>query len=256
LPTPTTLPQSSRYSYPADAESIRRTFRILTDLDSLEALPIAHPAVGVGGSIGDITWDPSRAEALIDGGVERGMEYTVHSKIVIPTPGQLDLVDRLAPQAYGKWIQLPADLDPRFEEIAARWTADVTSNYRKVLAIQQRLHAPSFTYSEGVDTGVDADGLIEFLTRTRAGFCQHYAAAMTVLVRALGLPARIAVGFRPGTLQEDGSYLVRSTDAHSWVEVLFAGYGWLPFEPEPPHGPGTIHPNAHAGRYLEPTGVR
>ena len=68
------------------------------------------------------------------------------------------------------------------------------------------------------------------------------------MVRTLGLPARIAVGYRAGTPQEDGSYLVRTADAHVWVEVLFPGYGWLPFEPEP----GTVHPNAQAGTYLSP----
>ncbi|MGH2681514.1 MAG: transglutaminase-like domain-containing protein [Actinomycetota bacterium] len=54
---------------------------------------------------------------------------------------------------------------------------------------------------------------------------EHYTAAMVVMVRELGLPARIAVGFRPGTQQEDGGYLVQTGDAHVWVEVLFPGYG-------------------------------
>jgi transglutaminase-like putative cysteine protease len=71
---------------------------------------------------------------------------------------------------------------------------------------------------------------------------------MAVMVRALGMPARIGVGYRAGTLQADGSYLVRSSDVHAWVEVLFPGYGWLQFEPEA----GTAHPNARPGTYLEP----
>ena len=105
-----------------------------------------------------------------------------------------------------------------------------------------------FVYSTDVGTADDADDLLEFLTRTRTGFCQHYTAAIVVLVRSLGLPARIAVGYRAGTQQEDGSYLVQSDDAHVWVEVLFPGYGWLPFEPEA----GTTHPIALAGTYLNP----
>ena len=91
--------------------------------------------------------------------------------------------------------------------------------------------------------------MVEFLTKTRVGYCEHYASAMAVMVRALGLPARIAVGFRSGTRQENGSYLVQTTDVHVWVEVLFPGYGWLQFEPEP--GP-VPHPNAQAGTYLNP----
>ena len=176
------------------------------------------------------------------------MEYTVRSRIVVPTPEELDQVDHLGPRAYGRWTELPADLDPRFGQIAERWTADATTNYRKVLAIQQHFHSGAFVYSTDVETDDDADGLLEFITQTKAGFCQQYTAAMTVMVRALGLPARIAHGFRAGTQQEDGSYLVQTKDAHVWVEVLFPGYGWLQFEPET----GTAHPNATAGTYLNP----
>ena len=74
---------------------------------------------------------------------------------------------------------------------------------------------------------------LAFLTQTKAGFCQQYATAMAVLVRELGIPARIAVGYQEGTLQDDGTYLVQTKDAHAWVEVFFEGYGWLPFEPTP-----------------------
>jgi transglutaminase-like putative cysteine protease len=70
------------------------------------------------------------------------------------------------------------------------------------------------------------------------------------MVRALGLPARVAVGFRSGIQQTDGSYLVKTADAHAWVEVLLPGYGWLQFEPEPGTKP---HPHAQAGTYLNPT---
>jgi hypothetical protein len=70
-----------------------------------------------------------------------------------------------------------------------------------------------------------------------------------VLVRELGIPARIAVGYQAGTLQDDETYLVQTRDAHAWVEVFFEGYGWLQFEPTPGHG---THPNAQAGTYLNP----
>jgi transglutaminase-like putative cysteine protease len=248
LSTPATLPQASVNTYPADAGSLNQTFRILSDFDSAHALPMAQTAEEIGGPIGDITWDPYRAQAFIDGGLETGMEYPVRSRIVVPTPEELDQVDHPAPRAYGQWTQLPADLDPRIAKMAERWTAEATSDYRRVLAIQQHFHSGGFVYSTDVEPANDADALLEFLKQTRAGFCQHYTAAMVVMVRALGLPARIAVGYRSGTPQEDGSYLVKTTDAHVWVEVLFEGYGWLQFEPEP----GTTHPNARAGTYLNP----
>ncbi|MCD6022519.1 MAG: transglutaminase domain protein [Actinomycetia bacterium] len=201
------------------------------------------------GPIGDITWDPRRSQAFIGGRLEAGMEYTVRSRIVVPTPEKLDRVDHLAPRTYGEWTQLPAELDPRIGEMAERSAADATSSYRKVLAIQERFHNGEFVYSASVEAADDDDSLLRFLTRTKVGFCQHYTVAMVVMVRGLGLPARIAVGFRVGTRQADGGYLVRTGDAHSWVEVLFPGYGWLQFEPEPGPAP---HPNAQAGTYLNP----
>jgi hypothetical protein len=169
---------------------------------------------------------------------------------VVPIPEELDRVVDLTPEQYGRWTTLPEDaLDPRIQEIAEGWTAGATSDYDKVLAIQRRLHAPEFAYSTEVEPTGDADALLEFLTQTKTGFCQQFATAMAVLVRELGLPARIAVGYQTGTLQDDGGYLVQTKDAHAWVEVFFEGYGWLQFEPTP--GRGT-HPNAQAGTYLNP----
>lgn len=246
---PTVLPQLPEYTWPADSTLGKFTFRVLSDdLAPTDALPMAQTAEEIAGRIGDITWDPYRAQAFIDGGLQEGMEYTVRSRIVVPTPEELDRVEFLAPQAYGEWTELPADLDPRIGQIAERWTADATSDYRKVLAIQQHFQGGGFVYTTDVEPAHDPDAVLEFLTQTRAGFCQHYASAMAVMVRALGLPARIPVGYRSGTQKEDGSYLVQTDDAHVWVEVLFPGYGWLPFEPE--HG--ATHPNAQAGTYLNP----
>ena len=247
LSTPAILPRSGGRP-PPGTETLNQTFRILADFDNVRALPMAQTAEEIAGPIGNITWDPARSQAFIDGPLEAGMEYTVRSRIVDPTPEELDQVDHLAPRTYGQWAELPADLDPRIGQMAERWTADATSDYRKVLAIQQHFHTGSFVYSTDVEPVDDADALLEFLTQTKAGFCQQYSSAMAVMVRTLGLPARIGVGYRAGTQQEDGSYLVQSDDAHAWVEVLFPGYGWLQFEPEA----GTAHPNARAGTYLNP----
>ena len=112
---------------------------------------MAQTAEEIAGPIGDIIWDSARSQAFIDGGLEAGMEYTVRSRIVVPTPEELDQVDHLAPRAYGRWTELPADLDPRIAEIAERWTADATSDYRKVLAIQQHFHSGGFVYSTDVE---------------------------------------------------------------------------------------------------------
>jgi transglutaminase-like putative cysteine protease len=248
---PIVLPQAPAYRVPPETEAQPFTFRVLSDFDSAHALPMAQaPEEITAGDLGDVTWDPYRGQAFLDGGLDAGLEYTVRSRIVVPTAEDLDLVHNLTPLQYGRWTELPEEaLDPRIGQLARDWAEGAGSDYDKVLAIQRNLHAPAFDYSTAVEPRDDADALLEFLTQTKEGFCQQYATAMAVLVRELGIPARIAVGYQAGTLQEDGTYLVQTKDAHAWVEVFFEGYGWLQFEPTP--GRGT-HPNADAGTYLNP----
>ena len=83
--------------------------------------------------------------------------------------------------------------------------------------------------------------LLNFLTKTKSGFCVQYAYAMTVLTRLLGIPARFVVGYTAGTRLKNGSYEVRNTDAHAWTEVYFPTFGWIRFEPTPA-GQGTANP--------------
>jgi hypothetical protein len=244
LSTPAILP-GARASDPA-AASASHTFRILSDFDDVAALPIPPTATELDGTVGGISWDQRNNRVSVDGGASKGMEYTVRSTSIVPTPEELDGTSAASPD--GRWTELPADLDPRFERIAERWTAGAASDYRKVLAIQERFQRGDFAYSTDVPAPESSGDLLAFLTRSKVGFCQHYSSAMAVLVRSLGIPARIAAGFRVGTLQDDGSYLVQASDVHVWVEVRFAGYGWLPFEPE--HG--ATHPYAREGTYLNP----
>jgi transglutaminase-like putative cysteine protease len=249
---PTVLPQAPGFNFPGDTPPAKSfTFRVLTDFDNAHALPMAQTPVEIkAGDLGDVRWDPTRGQAFMDGGLEAGLEYGISSRVIVPTAAQLDQVQDLTALQYGRWTELPADLDPRIEEIANDWTQGEDSDYDKVLAIQQHFHTDGFRYDPNVEVADDADALLTFLTQTKAGFCQQYATTMAVLVRELGLPARIAVGYQAGTLQDDGTYLVQSKNAHAWVEVFFEGYGWLQFEPTPGHG---THPNAEPGSYLNPT---
>jgi len=252
LTVPTVLPQPSSYAPPPDSETQPYTFTVMTDFDASHALPMAQtPEQITAGDLGDVTWDPARGQAFVDGGLDAGLEYTVRSRVIVPTAEQLEQVRNLTHLQYGQWTRLPGEdvLDPRIEDLAKAWTDGAVSDYDKVLAIQQHFHSDGFQYSTDVDVADDPDALLTFLTQTKAGFCQQYATAMAVLVRELGLPARVAVGYQAGTLQDDGRYLVQSDDAHAWVEVFFEGYGWLQFEPTPGHG---THPNADPGSYLNP----
>ncbi len=246
LPTPATLPLDDD-DIPADAPVLMQRFRVLSDIDA-PYVPVAYPAQELSAPIGEVTYDEFLQQILREDGLNEGLEYTVASRVIVPTPEELDEVTFLTPLQYGKYTLVPPSVDPRVEEIARRWTRNETSGYRKVLAIQRHFVGGDFFYSTDVEPVADADALLAFLTVTRTGFCQQFATAMATMVRELGYPARVAVGYRPGT-QIEGVYRVQTRDAHAWVEVYFPGYGWLQFEPTPTRG---LHPSASPGTYLNP----
>jgi len=100
----------------------------------------------------------------------------------------------------------------------------------------------AFTYSEKPRQIRGIPPLVAFVTRTRAGYCQHFAGAMALMLRYLGIPARVAAGFTSGAFDpaspgaSEGTWRVNDRNAHAWVEVWFKGYGWLPFDPTPGRG--------------------
>ena len=116
--------------------------------------------------------------------------------------------------------------------VARRVAGRASSPYAAVLAIESWLRQTGgFTYDESPPRGEGAP-LVSFLTQTKAGYCQHFAGAMAGMLRMLGVPARVAVGFTSGA-RADGTWVVTDHDAHAWVEVWFAGIGWVPFDPTP-----------------------
>ncbi len=118
---------------------------------------------------------------------------------------------------------------------ARRIVGSPDSPYAAVLALESWFrHRGGFVYDEQPPR-VGGAPLVSFVTKTKAGYCQHYAGAMAVMLRMLGIPTRVAVGFTSGRL-DDGKWVVTDHEAHAWVEVWFAGQGWVPFDPTPGRG--------------------
>jgi hypothetical protein len=119
---------------------------------------------------------------------------------------------------------------------ARRIAGNARSPYAAVLALESWFRQRGgFRYDESPPR-VKVAPLVAFVTRTKAGYCQHFAGAMAAMLRMLGVPARVAVGFTSGTQDEDGKWVVTDHEAHAWVEVWFAGLGWIPFDPTPGRG--------------------
>ncbi len=130
------------------------------------------------------------------------------------------------------YLQVP-QLDPRVKKLAEDITAHSTSDYDKAANIRRYLIA-NYAYTLNL-TNAGKDPLAYFLFTRRAGHCEYFATAMTIMLRSVGVPARYVTGFLPGEYNDlGGDYIIRGSDAHAWVEVYFSGYGWLTFDPTPP----------------------
>jgi hypothetical protein len=122
---------------------------------------------------------------------------------------------------------------------AAEDVARGASNpYAATVAIEVWLRSGGpFSYDEHPPQIRGMPPLVAFVTRTHSGYCQHFAGAMALMLRYLGIPARVAAGFTSGAYDADrGTWRVNDRNAHTWVEVWFDGYGWLPFDPTPGRG--------------------
>ncbi len=158
--------------------------------------------------------------------------YTVLSQAPVFDPRHL----RAAPQSYppglAPALALPDTVSPRTRDLAAHITADARTPYDQAIAIQNYLRS-TYPYTLDIDpppAGVDV--VDYFLFDLQKGYCDYYASAMVVMARSLGIPARLAVGYAPGEYDARKNRLVvREKDGHSWPELYFPGYGWIPFEP-------------------------
>ncbi|MEQ1473117.1 MAG: DUF3488 and transglutaminase-like domain-containing protein [Candidatus Acidiferrum sp.] len=136
-----------------------------------------------------------------------------------------------------RYLQLPT-LDKRIAPLAQQITARAETPFDKATAMELYLRT-RFGYTLNLTGKPGADPLAHFLFETRAGHCEYFASSMTVMLRTLGIPAREVNGFLPGEFNDlGGDYVVRASDAHSWVEVFFPGEGWITFDPTPA-GPDT-----------------
>lgn len=158
--------------------------------------------------------------------------YQVTSQVVVPTADAL----RTSSTDYPDWIlpylQSPPDLSPQITSLAAEITEGLETNFDKAQAITRYLRN-TIEYTRTLPPVPDGvDPLEWFLFDAQTGFCNYYATTEVLMLRSLGIPARLSVGYAEGEYDsETNSYTVRKLDSHAWPEVYFVGYGWTVFEP-------------------------
>ncbi|MFT7476633.1 MAG: transglutaminase-like putative cysteine protease [Verrucomicrobiales bacterium] len=154
-----------------------------------------------------------------------------------------------------RYLDLPDDFSERVIAQADLIVADATSPYEKALALQNYFRDPNlFQYSLDVSKGHSASRIEDFLFEVRAGYCEQFAGSYAAMARAVGLPARVAVGFTPGEYDASiDAYRVTGKHAHAWPEVWIEDIGWLRFEPTP--GRGAPRDEAYTGQEESQEGV-
>jgi len=162
------------------------------------------------------------------------VRYEGLSMLAVIPPVQLRKAGATYPdEITNLYLQLP-ELDPRVKQLAQKITENSHNEYDRAANIERYLKT-HYAYTLDLSGPKTDDPLAYFLFTRRAGHCEYFAAAMTVMLRDLGIPARYVGGFLPGEYNDlGGDYIVRASDAHTWVEAYFPAYGWITFDPTPP----------------------
>jgi transglutaminase-like putative cysteine protease len=218
------------------------------------------------GNLGLVQYDPTGI-AYLDSGLHRGDTYRVWSFEPQPTPAELARSRPLYPPAIRlqrEYLEVEKDVwtPPFGTPDRARTMQQLFASpypiaayrplYRKALRVAGGAKSPyaatvaleswfrtggGFVYDQHPPQPHGLPALVDFVTRTHRGYCQHVAGAMALMLRYLGVPARVAAGFNSGSYDKgSGEWTVTDHNAHEWVEVWFRGWGWVPFDPTPGSG--------------------
>lgn len=202
-------------------------------------VPVAATPTQLRASTQSLFFEPATGSLLVgSAGLRPRDAYDIQSTMIAPRPERLFLATSDSPPNDNS-LDLPdTDVMRQLRDVASSIVSSSTSPYQRALELQDYFRR-EFTYSLDVPALSGEDATLEFLDR-RSGYCEHFASTFAIFARALGLPARVAIGFTPGdrTTSENGASLfaVSSTHAHAWPEVWFDGIGWVLFEPTPGRG--------------------
>ena len=205
--------------------------------DGTESVSGADPLSGDSYTVTAYTPHPSAAE-LRRAPRELPVSYLPYTELELPgSAARATSVSAASPSGRARLEGSPYR---SVDALARRLAAGAAGRYALVERVQRFLRH-GFRYSQ--ITPPSTFPLITFLLRDRVGYCQQFSGAMTLLLRMDGVPARVAAGFLPGTRRQAGApYEVTAREAHAWVEVFFAGIGWVPFDPTPPTSGGGLDP--------------
>ncbi|MEA2586177.1 MAG: hypothetical protein QOF33_4262, partial [Thermomicrobiales bacterium] len=211
-------------------ESLRANYPLQTRLELVDGRAILH----VSGRLP--IYDDIEA-VFADDPAQVSSTYLIAGLKSLAEPADLRSAGIDYPQyVHDRYLQLPDTVTNRTRQLAQQIATEAGARnpFDAAMALQEYLRA---TYPYNLNSPVppgDRDFVDDFLFETQEGRCEHFATAMVVLLRSLDIPARLVSGYHRGDYDPsmDG-YLYREDQAHTWVEVFFPAYGWIPFEPTP-----------------------
>ncbi|MGW3242503.1 transglutaminase TgpA family protein [Streptomyces sp. NPDC001070] len=198
-------------------------------------LPLPYPATRVQID-GRWRYEPTGRTIIGDRGQNTsGARYQVSSLHLEPTAQQLAAAPPADERLRAEYTKVPGTLPDVVAKTALQVTKNASNDYERAVALQRWFTSGAFQYDTSVRSGTGVQAITRFL-RNKEGFCIHFAFTMAAMARTLGIPARVAVGFTPGSPESGGAYAVGLKDAHAWPELYFEGVGWTRFEPTPTRG--------------------
>jgi transglutaminase-like putative cysteine protease len=239
------LPPAPGQSPSVPAPQVTTRITVSEEVRDLKFLPLPYPpgAIRIDGD-----WRPDRETLMVFSHTDTagGATYEVVSAEPRPTAAMLKAAGPAPEAIREKYLPLPDDLPSEIRRLAEEETRQGATPYEKAILLQEFFTTRGgFTYSLAAQ-GHDGSALVDFLTRSRSGYCEQFAASMAVLARVLGIPSRVAIGYTGGG-SVSGRWNVRTHDSHAWPELYFEGAGWLRFEPTPsgPTGQASASRPAH-----------
>ena len=208
-------------------------YRVLMEPVGMNIFFLAGTAQSLEGSYRSVGVDDGGAVFNLD--LEHPVSrYQAISDIAQPSAPELRRTGTVYPTYLDPvYTRLPSSLDPRIPQLARQITASADNSYDKALALETYLRS-NYQYTLQLSRTVPHDPLANFLFERRQGHCEYFASSMAVMLRSLGIPARLVNGFRTGEFNDlTSQYVVRASNAHAWVEVFFPGRGWIAFDPTP-----------------------
>src|SRR5262245_19399829 len=232
---PLRLPHNGEYSIQPVVQTVNAArYRVLLEPLATNALFGPHEVRALSGRIQDVEYDNDDS-IYLRYPLSQRIQYEVLSEIpnrrtFVDSPTEDSIPDNIK----SRYLQLPGDMDPRIAQIATEITKKGKSTFEKASLIEGYLKR-NYRYTLNLTWAPGRQPLSTFLFDAKIGHCEYFASSMAILLRAVGIPTRLVNGFMMGEYNPVArDYIIRESDAHSWIDVYIPGRGWIEFDPTPP----------------------